>query len=250
LVVICPDGVGVGVVKVFREFQPGHLRAACFMSLGTWLRARYLALSGSKVGNMNRVGKLDGPTTSADEPGDGCSRCEAGATVAFMVLAQADWMSVYNSGDGRPPKALWDAVHAEDWSAVRREWRQWTQPIYKAAGSWRAIAWTTLKTTVENLKDAGVSSPAPPFDASAPPSEDAIMREWLPWIRKAIATVKDTARSEEWARFVEALPVELQPLAVEHPERQASAAACGFEVDIFLRDLLDNDGEGDPDWTA
>jgi hypothetical protein len=208
----------------------------------------YLALSGFTVEGMNDVGKLGGPTTSAGEPGDGCSRCEAGATVASMVVDQALWMSVAGYGDGRPPKELWDAVNAEDWSTVRREWDQWARPhfreINRAARDWRALAMTALRTTVESLKDAGVSSPAPPFDASAPPGEDAIMREWLPWIHRGITAVKDAARSDEWVRFSEALPVELRALAGEHPERQAEVAANAFETDMFIRGLLDNEGEG------
>ena len=172
---------------------------------------------------------------------------DAGAMVASMVMNQALWMSVAGRGDGRPPKELWDAVNAEDWSMVRREWDQWAWPefreINRAARDWRALALTALQTTVKSLKDAGVSSPAPPFDASAPPGEDAIMREWLPWIHRGIAAVKDGARSDEWPRFAEALPVELRALAGEHPERRAEVAASAFETDMFHRGLLDKDGD-------
>ena len=40
-------------------------------------------------------------------------------------MDQALWMSVAGRGDGRPPNELWDAVVAEDWSSVRREWDRW-----------------------------------------------------------------------------------------------------------------------------
>jgi hypothetical protein len=108
---------------------------------------------------------------------------------------------------------------------------------------WRALAHLAVTSTVNELKNTGVRSPLPgDIDAALEPN--AILREWLSWIRKGIATVKDDARLHEWARFVEALPVELQALAVEHPERQAEVAACVFETEMFHRGLLDNDGEG------
>jgi hypothetical protein len=176
-----------------------------------------------------------------------CSRCEAGATVARMVMDQALWMSVAGRGDGRPPKELWDAVVSEDWSRVRREWDGWIRPqlreMDRTGRDWRALAHVAVKSTVNELKAAGVSSPLPgDLDAALEP--DVILREWLSWIRKGIAAVKDDARLHEWTRFVEALPVELQALAVEHPERQAEVAACVFETDMFTRDLLENEGEG------
>jgi hypothetical protein len=196
---------------------------------------------------MNRVGKLDEPTTSAGEPGDGCSRCEAGATVANMVRSQALWMYTLERGECRPPAALWEAVLAEDWLTVRREWDRWVWPelreMDRAGRDWRALASTAVQVTVKELISAGVSSPSPgDLDAGLEP--DAILREWLSWIRKGIASVKDDARRHEWERFVEALPVELQAVAVEHPERQAEVAACVFETDVFHRGLLDKEGDG------
>jgi hypothetical protein len=164
-----------------------------------------------------------------------------------MVMDQALWMSVTGRGDGQPPNKLWDAVVAEDWSSVHREWDRWMRPLLREMDStgrdWRALAMTSVQMTVTWLKDAGVSSPVPP-DASAPLGENAIMRLWLPWICKGITAVKDAARRHEWARFVDALPEELQALAVEHPERQAEVAACVFETEMITRALLDNDGEG------
>ena len=163
-------------------------------------------------------------------------------------MDQALWMSVIGRGDGRPPKELWDAVVAEDWSSVRREWDRWMRPqlreMDRTGRDWRALAMTSVQMTVKWLKDAGVSSPVPSDAECCPGAEDAIMRAWLPWISKGIAAVKNDARRHEWARFVDALPEELQALAVEHPERQAEVAACVFETEMITRDLLDNDGEG------
>ena len=162
-------------------------------------------------------------------------------------MGHASWMSATGRGDGRPPKELWDAVVAGDWSSVRREWDQSMRPqlrdMDRTGRHWRAVATTSLQRTVTWLKDAGVSSPAP-SDGSAPLGEDAVMRVWLPWIYRAITAVKDDARRHEWARFVDALPQELQALAGEHPERQAEVAACVFETEMITRRLLDNDGEG------
>jgi hypothetical protein len=190
---------------------------------------------------------MGGSEPSAGEARDGCSRCEAGATVARMVMDQALWMSVAGRGDGRPPKELWDAVVAEDWSSVRCEWDRWVRPqlreMDRTGRHWRALAMTSVQMTVKWLKDAGVSSPVP-SDVSPTLEPDAILRAWLPWISKGIAAVKDAARLHEWAHFVGALPVELQALAVELPERQAEVAASVFETDMFHRRLLDNDGEG------
>src|ERR1700694_3866228 len=132
---------------------------------------------------------IGGSGPSVGEPGDGCSRCEAGATVARMVIDQALWMSVAGRGDGRPPKELWDAVVAEDWSSVRREWDRWMRPQLRemdmTGRDWRALARVAVKSTVTELKAAGVSSPLPgDLDAALEP--DAILREWLSWIRKGI----------------------------------------------------------------
>jgi hypothetical protein len=190
---------------------------------------------------------MGGGGPSAGEPNDGCSRCEAGATVADMVRSQALWMYTLERGECRPPAALWEAVLAEDWLTVRREWDRWVwtelREMDRTGKHWRALARTAVQVTVNELKSAGVSSPLPDdLDAALEP--DAILREWLSWIRKGIATVKDAARLHEWTRFVESLPVELRALAVEHPERQAEVAACVFETDMFTRGLLDNEEEG------
>ena len=161
-------------------------------------------------------------------------------------MDQALWMSVVGRGDGWPPKELWDAVVAEDWSSVRREWDRWMRPqlreMDRTGRDWRAVAMTSMQMTVKWLKDAGVSSPVP-SDAEAALEPDAILGAWLPWISKGIAAVKNDAQLHEWERFAEALPRELQALAVEHPERQAEVAACVFETEMYTRDLLDNEGE-------
>jgi hypothetical protein len=174
-----------------------------------------------------------------------CSGCKAGATVAWIVLDQASSMSALGRGDGQPPKQLWDAVVAEDWVSVRREWDRWMWPqlreLDRTGKDWRALLMTLLRRTVQSLKDAGVSGPVP-SETDAPLGEDALMGVWLPWIRKGIASVKDVAQQNEWAGFVETLPVELQALALEHPERQAEVAAYVFEIALLLRSLDDDGG--------
>ena len=124
-------------------------------------------------------------------------------------MDQALWMSVAGRGDGWPPKELWGAVVAEDWSSVRREWDRWMRPqlreMDRTGRDWRAVAMTSMQMTVKWLKDAGVSSPVP-SDAEAALEPDAILRAWLPWISKGIAAVKNDARLHEWEHFVEALP--------------------------------------------
>jgi hypothetical protein len=165
--------------------------------------------------------------------------------VAIMVLNQAIWMSALGRSTGeRPPSALWDAVVAEDWFTVRDQWDRWVwselREMDESGKDWRSVVAVMVGATVEAVKSAGADGSFL-TDLGEP---HAVMREWGPWIAKRFTAVTDGARSHEWARYVEALPVELQVLAAEHPEQQAEVVACVFETDMVTRGLLDNDEEG------
>lgn len=177
---------------------------------------------------------------SSPDGGDG----DAAATVASMVRSQALWMSTLEIDDSGPPAALAAALEAEDWAAVRREWDTWVlhtlRDLNRSVRDWRALTATTVQSTVRDLTAAGTGSLVPPaLDAV---DEDSIMRTWLPWIRAGIEAVKGDTRAAEWSCYLEALPVELQVLAAAHPEQQAEAAASAFEIDMFHRRLLGDEG--------
>lgn len=168
-----------------------------------------------------------------------CSRCDAGATVMHMVRSQALWMATLSSGDGEPPAALWEAVWAEDWPTVRSEWEKWVRPALRelndTARNWRA--------TVAVMVDSAARTVGEPFPDVSAHNPVAVQRQWGQWIVEQFTAAREGVRSDEWAEYSQALPAELQALAMEHPTRQAELAATTFEVEALHRILSTDEGD-------
>ena len=158
----------------------------------------------------------------------------------LMVRHQASWFAAVGRGDGRPPAVLWEAVLAEDWPTVRREWDEWVQPalreLHDNGREWRA--------TIAVMADSAADAVGEPFPADIH-DPIAVQRQFGTWIRKQVTAAREGMRSDEWAEFSQALPtVELQAMASEHPTRQAEVAATTFEVEALVRSLEADADEG------
>lgn len=135
---------------------------------------------------------------------------------------------------------LWEAVLAEDWPTVCREWDKWVQPVlremYQAERERRA----TIAVMAESAADAvGEPFPADIHDPLA------VQRHFGTWIRKQVTAAREGGRSDEWAEFSQALPTaELQAMAAEHPTYQAEVAATTFEIEALHRNLEADADEG------
>ncbi len=174
---------------------------------------------------------------AASESEQQCSRCAAGFTVMMMVRHQASWFSELGLGAGKPP-ALWEAVLAEDWPTVLSEWDKWVQPVlrelHNTGREWRA--------TIAVMADSATRAIGEPFPTDIH-DPIAVQRHFGTWIRKQVTAAREGVRSDEWAEFSQALPVELQAMATEHPTRQAEVAAAAFEVEALHRNLSTDEGD-------
>lgn len=190
---------------------------------------------------MGMTANSEGEGTDVAAPssrgGAQCSRCDAGATVMQMVRSQALWMAT-RGGDGEPPAALWEAVWAEDWPTVRSEWDKWVQPalreLHETAREWRS--------TVAVMVDSAARTVGEPFPDVNTHDPVAVRRQWGQWIAEQFTAAREGVRSAEWSEYSQALPAELQPLAMEHPIRQAELAASVFEVEALHRNLSTDEG--------
>lgn len=192
----------------------------------------------SMTTNSAGEGKEDVAAPSARAGAQQCSRCDAGATVMQMVRSHALWMATIGRGDGEPPAALWEAVWAEDWPTVRSEWDKWVQPalreLHDTAREWRSTAAVMVDSAART-----VGEPFPDVNTHDPV---AVRRQWGQWIVEQFTAAREGARSDEWSEFSQALPAELQPLAMEHPTRQAELATSVFEVEALHRNLSTDEG--------